>query len=1108
MKYIYPFAVVALIGATSAVSQTLNSLPSRVLGHPNPEQVANVVTASPNLVEGRELFQPAGLALDTSVAPPILYVSDTRNNRVLAWKNAASFSNGAFADLVIGQNDLFSTLAQGPSGSTLLIGFSAPSGLTVYKGDLYVVDSGNNRILRFPKPFSQTQRPPVPDLVIGQPDMTTRTPNSSQSLSVPLNGQGIYTATSNSSTVYPAGLAFDSSGNLWFTDPGNARVLRFPAANLPAPNVGSTTGGIQADLVVGQPGLTTTNSTNLSAQTTPMLIKNQFGLPESLGFDPAGRLFVLDDYGDSSTSYGRILVFATPNSLPSGNGSADRVMGVVPAGELTTLGLTGQPAQTFALQTFTNQPKGVFFLPDGSVGILDTGDHRILVFPSYDKWPPETTNYSPLAGYSVGQGGSFLSVYPNNAQTANVANGTPPASGSTLSSPAAAAFLPSTNELFVADTGNNRVAVLPYSGGAFHSATRVLGQDRTNTNSPNLIEGREYQFVISTTSGTSADAGIALDTTGPTPHLYVSDPYNHRVLGYYDARLVTAGRKADLVIGQPDFQTALCNYNPSASNLIGGDPRTPTQSSLCLPVGLAVDNSGNLYVADSNNGRVLRFPAPFASYPAVATLPPADLVLGQAGFTAQIQEAGNSTMVAPYGLAFSGANGLLVSDASLNRVLYFPFSANGTFAALKDNGKPATKVFGQPDFVSKASGTGTGNLNSPLHVASDGEGRIYVADTGNSRVLIFPDPNSPFTTSGSQSDLAITGLGSARGVWVNPNTDEIWIANTSRSTCLRYAPFSSLYAGITPNLTLTAVTSTLTLATDSSGALYVADASNRVAIYYPSLQALNGANFLTGRALAPALIASLCAPNSNCTTGAAAFGSQTVTNNQNPVPTVLGDIQVNFNGTPSPLFYVSPAQINFYVPSNAPTSGTANIEVVQKSTGQVLAAGQAAMSGSSPGVFMQTYTGSTRQAAVLNEDNSINSATNPAQRGHLIQIYATGQGPIPSLPPDGVPATSSSLVVVPKGLTQVLIGACLLSEGTAAPLNCTNQPGDVGTSGSVSSNWIPFTGLAPNFVGLWQVNAQVPMQTLPNAAAVIKVLFNGAASSDPAPAFQTVIYVK
>jgi len=225
------------------------------------------------------------------------------------------------------------------------------------------------------------------------------------------------------------------------------------------------------------------------------------------------------------------------------------------------------------------------------------------------------------------------------------------------------------------------------------------------------------------------------------------------------------------------------------------------------------------------------------------------------------------------------------------------------------------------------------------------------------------------------------------------------------------------------------------------------------------------------------------------------------------VPTVLGDVQVNFNGTPAPLFYVSPAQINFYVPSNAPASGNANIEVVQKSTGQVLAAGLATMSGSSPGIFMQQYTGTTRQAAVLNQDNSANSSNNPAVRGHLIQIYATGQGVIPGLPADGVPAGSSPLIVVPESLTQVLIGTCLLAEGTAAPLGCPNQPGDVGTSGSVASNWIPFTGLAPGFVGLWQINAQIPMAVAPGAA-VIKVLLNSATSSDPAPAFQTVVYVK
>jgi len=92
MRHKYLFAVgVALIWATPSFCQILNNLPSRVLGHPNPEQISNVVSFTPNLVEGRELYQPEGIALDASVTPPIVYVSDTGNNRVLAWKNATRF---------------------------------------------------------------------------------------------------------------------------------------------------------------------------------------------------------------------------------------------------------------------------------------------------------------------------------------------------------------------------------------------------------------------------------------------------------------------------------------------------------------------------------------------------------------------------------------------------------------------------------------------------------------------------------------------------------------------------------------------------------------------------------------------------------------------------------------------------------------------------------------------------------------------------------------------------------------------------------------------------------------------------------------------------------
>ena len=76
------------------------------------------------------------------------------------------------------------------------------------KGNLYVIDTGNNRILRFPQPFNQTAGE-LPDLVIGQPSFTTNTLNqgglSASSLAF----------TNSSGAVLLAYLTFDSSGNLW-----------------------------------------------------------------------------------------------------------------------------------------------------------------------------------------------------------------------------------------------------------------------------------------------------------------------------------------------------------------------------------------------------------------------------------------------------------------------------------------------------------------------------------------------------------------------------------------------------------------------------------------------------------------------------------------------------------------------------------------------------------------------------------------------------------------------------------------------------------------------------------------------------------------------------
>jgi len=103
----------------------------------------------------------------------------------------------------------------------------------------------------------------------------------------------------------------------------------------------------------------------------------------------------------------------------------------------------------------------------------------------------------------------------------------------------------------------------------------VLGQDRFDTFSVNLIEGREFAFVSQNAQGTCGDAALAIDSTGDTPHLYVTDPCNNRVLGFNDARKLTPGAKADIVIGQPDMQTALCNYPSGDVN----QPRNPISAA-------------------------------------------------------------------------------------------------------------------------------------------------------------------------------------------------------------------------------------------------------------------------------------------------------------------------------------------------------------------------------------------------------------------------------------------------------------------------------------------------------------------------------------------------
>ena len=986
-------------------AQTIfNPVPSRIVGQAVLQQQGALTAIAPNLVEGREFNNPQAIAVDVSVDPPILYVADFGNNRVLAWKNVSAFTKGNFADLVIGQRDLLSTRAQGP-GADLSTGLSGPVGVAVdRRGNLYVVDAGNNRILRYPKPFVQTGDLLSVDLVIGQPDLSTNLPNAG--LTAPTAGT---LALETSSGVFRAGLAFDGAGNLWVSDPGNNRVLQFPAAEL-APGSSNQPA---ASLVLGQ-----TNFYSSALESN--LIRSEkiyLSQPAGLGFDPQGRLFVAD-------SASRVVVYAPPFFV--GQPSA-RIMGVVTAANSPTVSSGTLGAA-----------QSVFFVGNNPY-VVDTGNARILGYAPFAEWPVESVTFSPAANVVVGQTG-FQSSQSNE--------GLAQPNASTLAGPVAAVF--DGIDLLVVDSGNNRVLAFPQSNGSFTAATRVLGQLDFEHNSLNLIDGREVGFSgnigscsVNGALAFLAGGGAVIDPAATPSHLYIADPLNNRILGYRDYRKVSANAIADLVIGQPDLLTALVNY-PS------NNPTHANSQGLWSPEGLAVDVHGNLYVADACNARVLRFPAPFAQTP--GTMPVADLALGQTSLVGQpITDASGQNLTSAYGLALTSAGNLVVSDPLANRILYFEKTAAGDF----QTGEAASNVFGQPDFNSSTATI----LAGPRLIAVDANDQLYVADTGNNRIAAFP--SVPAAGNNPPVLFAIPQLSSPYGVFVNKATGEIWAANTAGNQVLRYASSASIIINAAPSATLGAF-GPVSIALDPFGNPMIAEAAaNRVSFYFPAIDYTTSAGGVSGQLsgnaanffgnFAPGMLATIFSfPTSP-------FGSHSASFSAAPISKVLGDIQVTVGGTPAPLMLVSPSQINFQVPRGTPANVLQEIQVAQVSTGQILASWLFQIDPEAPGLFTVDGSGSGQIAAV-NADGSLNNGGNPAKAGSVVTMYATGQGFIRGMPADGQAAQG-------------------LIETSQTPQVFIN-------SGYVSPGSVLYSGLAPGFAGLWQINVRIPSDVPPGAVIV------------------------
>ena len=255
---------------------------------------------------------------------------------------------------------------------------------------------------------------------------------------------------------------------------------------------------------------------------------------------------------------------------------------------------------------------------------------------------------------------------------------------------------------------------------------------------------------------------------------------------------------------------------------------------------------------------------------------------------------------------------------------------------------------------------------------------------------------------------------------------------------------------------------------DVAGNLYIADSLNhriRKVSFAPAMGGVvNGASFGT---LPPAggSIGSIFGGH---------FGPSTLLADSLPLPTFLGGVSVKVNGVDAPLFFVSRNQINFQIPWEFVGETQVSVTVILDgvtSTPQTIE-----LAPSNPGIFAINSEG-TGQGAILFANSgdlaaptgSVSCRTSrPASPGDFLSIYCTGLGAVTNPPANGAAAPANPL-----------------SATTAAPSV---------TIGGVPA-MVSFSRLGPGFVGLYQVNVQVPENT-PTGDAVPVVLTIGGVSSN------------
>ena len=403
----------------------------------------------------------------------------------------------------------------------------------------------------------------------------------------------------------------------------------------------------------------------------------------------------------------------------------------------------------------------------------------------------KSANHFEKISYKITFGGwlVFLVLISLNVNSQNIktvaGNGIPGYSGDGGSAINAGLFYPqgvavdASGNIFISDYYNNRIRKVSTSG----IITTVAG---TGTG------GYSGDGGLATSANLLLPQGVAVDGSG---NIYIADYYNNRIRKVSTSGIITT------VAG-------------SGTGGYGGDGGTATSANLNLPQGVAVDASGNIYIADNGNNRVRKV-SPSGIISTIAGN-------GTGGFSGDGSAATSAKLNSPAGVAVDGSGNIYIADYNNNRIR--KVNSSGIISTIAGNGTGG--------FSGDGGASVNAQLFNPRSVALDGMANVYIADYNNSRIRLALAcvSGSYVGTTGGDANSAINWCGglptSATNVIVSTAIPKL-TGNLSVNSLALTSGINLNGFGLTINGAITGTgnitgspTSNLTINGNATGSLY------------------------------------------------------------------------------------------------------------------------------------------------------------------------------------------------------------------------------------------------------------------------------------------------